>query len=62
MDDFDVIPMFFAPHKSAQHKQAPAYRGLSPGEREVLLLLGTDVRPAPGELLIAENAKVCAAR
>ncbi len=39
MNKHDVIPMFISPHKFAQHKQAPSFRGLSPAEREVILLL-----------------------
>jgi len=39
--------------------QAPALRALSPAEREVLLLLGTDVTGSTEELLIQENDKVC---
>jgi hypothetical protein len=38
--------------------QAPALRALSPAEREVLLLLGSDVAASQGQLLIQENDKV----
>lgn len=55
MDEHDVIPIWVNPHKFAQHKQAPAFRALSPGEREVLLLLGSDVSSAAGTVLIQEN-------
>ncbi|WIA37314.1 hypothetical protein OEZ86_014249 [Tetradesmus obliquus] len=57
MDEYDVIPIFVNPHKFAQHKQAPALRALSPAEREVLLLLGSDVAASQGQLLIQENDK-----
>jgi hypothetical protein len=38
--------------------QAPALRALSPAEREVLLLLGSDIAANQGQLLIQENDKV----
>jgi hypothetical protein len=38
--------------------QALALRALSPAEREVLLLLGSDVAASQGQLLIQENDKV----
>ncbi len=38
--------------------QAPSFRTLTPAEREVILLLGTELRPAEGEVLIEENEKV----
>jgi hypothetical protein len=50
--------MFLTPHKFARHKQLPALRNLTPGEREVVLLLGSDVRPAQGQLLINYDEKV----
>ena len=58
MDDYDVIPMFVNPHKSAQHKQAPAFREMTPAEREVLLLLGSEIQAQAGQLLIHENERV----
>ncbi|KAF6255167.1 hypothetical protein COO60DRAFT_246764 [Scenedesmus sp. NREL 46B-D3] len=57
MDEYDVIPIFVNPHKFAQHKQAPALRALCPAEREVLLLLGSDITASQGQLLIQENDK-----
>lgn len=53
-----VIPIFVNPHKFAQHKQAPALRALTPSEREVLLLLGSDVSTTEGHILIQENDRV----
>jgi hypothetical protein len=50
--------MFLTPHKLARHKQLPALRNLSPAEREVVLLLGSDVRPEKGALLINYDEKV----
>lgn len=38
--------------------QAPAFRSLCPNEREVLLLLGTDISCEEGQTLIQENDKV----
>lgn len=38
--------------------QAPCFRSLSPAEREVLLLLGTDIAATQGQMLIQENDKV----
>lgn len=38
--------------------QAPAFRSLSPSEREVLLLLGTDISCEESQTLIQENDKV----
>lgn len=55
MDEHDVIPIWVNPHKFAQHKQAPAFRAMSPGEREVLLLLGSELAAQHGEVLIQEN-------
>lgn len=55
MDEHDVIPIWVNPHQFAQHKQAPAFRGLSPAEREVLLLLGSEITAAQGQMLIQEN-------
>lgn len=55
MDEHDVIPIWVNPHKFAQHKQAPAFRALCPAEREVLLLLGSDVAATEGHVLIQEN-------
>jgi len=49
--------MFLTPHKFARHKQLPALRNLDPAEREVVLLLGSDVRPAKGQLLINYDEK-----
>jgi hypothetical protein len=43
MEEHDVIPMFVNPHKSALHKQPPAFRAMSPEEREVISLLGTEL-------------------
>jgi hypothetical protein len=53
-----VIPIFVNPHKFAQHKQAPPLRALTPAEREVLLLLGSDISATEGQLLIQENDRV----
>lgn len=50
--------MFLTPHKFAKHKQLPALRNLSPAEREVVLLLGSDVRPSKDSLLINYDEKV----
>jgi hypothetical protein len=58
MEDYDVIPMFVNPHKSAQHKQAPAFRNMTPAEREVLLLLGSEIQAQAGQILIHENERV----
>ena len=38
--------------------QAPALRALTPAEREVLLLLGSDVSTTQGHILIQENDRV----
>lgn len=38
--------------------QAPAFRALSPAEREVLLLLGSAVDANEGHVLIQENDRV----
>jgi hypothetical protein len=43
MDEHDVIPMFVNPHKSALHRQPPAFRAMCPEEREVISLLGTEL-------------------
>lgn len=53
-----MIPIFLNPHKFAQHKQAPALRHLTPAEREVLLLLGSDISTTGGQVLIQENDRV----
>jgi hypothetical protein len=53
-----VIPIWQNPHKFAQHKQAPALRSLAPAEREVLLLLGSDVSTTKGNTIIQENDRV----
>jgi hypothetical protein len=48
------------PSCTAMHPflQAPALRALCPAEREVLLLLGSDIAASQGQLLIQENDKV----
>lgn len=53
-----VLPIWQNPHKFAQHKQAPALRSLTAAEREVLLLLGSDISSTEGHILIQENDKV----
>lgn len=53
-----VLPIWQNPHKFAQHKQAPALRSLTAAEREVLLLLGSDISSSEGHILIQENDKV----
>jgi hypothetical protein len=50
--------MFLTPHKFARHKQLPALRNLDPAEREVVLLLGSDMRPQRDALLINYDEKV----
>jgi hypothetical protein len=52
MEEHDVLPMFLTPHNFPRHRQLPALRNLTPAEREVVLLLGSDVRPARDSLLI----------
>lgn len=50
--------MFLTPQNFPYHRQLPALRHLAPAEREVVLLLGSDVRPDEGQLLINYDEKV----
>lgn len=49
--------MFLSPQSFPYHRQLPALRHLTPAEREVVLLLGSDERPEQGTLLINYDSK-----
>eukprot|EP00241_Pyramimonas_parkeae_P004345 CAMPEP_0114260004 /NCGR_PEP_ID=MMETSP0058-20121206/20213_1 /TAXON_ID=36894 /ORGANISM="Pyramimonas parkeae, CCMP726" /LENGTH=885 /DNA_ID=CAMNT_0001375125 /DNA_START=134 /DNA_END=2791 /DNA_ORIENTATION=+ len=55
MEEHHVLPSFAAPHQSSHDAQIEAYRDLSSAEREVLSMLGVEIKPEMGDTLIHEG-------